>query len=112
MGDSVEVGQSSAIGIRCEFQHKSKVGPFSSVGHGVVLGQHSEIGPYAYIGVRTTISDRIKIPSGTTIPAHSKIETQGQADEYYSKEAAVLAKERVKLLQEFSKLHHQDFASS
>jgi len=98
LGKGSELGVGVATGIRCKFHDNVSVKPKASLNHGVVVESGSSIGTCAIIGMKAKIGPNINIKAGASIPPGAIINTQKEADDYFSSETQSLQKHRASIL--------------
>lgn len=89
-GARCELGVSATCGLRVKVNSDSKIGPKAGVNHGAKIGKNTKIGSNSYIGIKTFIGDNIEISSAAVIPDGTTVNTQAEANEYFSAEIKVL----------------------
>lgn len=103
IGKKSELGVGAALGMRVKILDNVMISPKAEINHACTLEDGCKIGTSSVIGMKTRIGKGIEIRAGSSIPPGANIESQEQADKYFSSETASLNEQKdalMKLLKE------------
>jgi carbonic anhydrase/acetyltransferase-like protein (isoleucine patch superfamily) len=98
IGESAEIGLRSSIGIRTRIGDKANIKPSTSISHGTTIGEGTIVGTMSYVGTKCYVGAGVKLPAGSVIPDGAVVNTQEEADTYFSSEKSTLVAHRNELL--------------
>lgn len=101
LGNDVEVGAGTALGIRCHLKDGARVAAGCSLNHGTIIGARADIGGHCCFGLRAEVGPDVKIPVGGMIPAGAVVQTQADVDRYISTESENLRRQTEQVAEEF-----------
>lgn len=93
-----EVGVKAALGLRVSIEKAAEVKPGAEVNHGTLVHEKAIVGTSAVVGTRSVIGPGVEIKPGACIPPGAIIQTQEEADRYFSSENQGLSKHRDSLV--------------
>ncbi len=94
LGEGSELGVGAATGIRITVGSNVNIRPRCNLNHGCQIESNAIIGSASLIGLKSKIGAGIEIRAGACIPPGVVINTQEEADNYFSSETQMLNSER------------------
>lgn len=106
MGKNSELGVNAVTGIRIQVGDDVSLRPRCSLNHGCIVEDKAIVGSAALIGLKAKIGKGVEIRAGASIPPGAIINTQLEADNYFSSETQFLNSERDTLMHQLEVFSH------
>lgn len=90
VGERTDIGVGVTLGLRVKVGHDSAIRPKASIGHGVTIGDGTTVESLSIVANGAQLGPGLKIRFAAVIPPGAVVQTQAEADSYFSAENQTL----------------------